>query len=119
MALTLKAGTASVVVDLLELLSELPSTPDVVREQARDHVALIEEHRPARQRHLEAGARAPGEPVELESVDVTAIAGLLDLLAGLPSTPPAVIDDAESYAARLWEAVNAEDEPPASDGRMG
>lgn len=110
MAVTLKAGTASVVVDLLALLSDLPSTPDVVRDEARDHVALIEEHTPVRQRHLQAGARAPGEPVELEPLAVTAIAGLLDLLAGLPSTPPAVVEDARSYAERLWEAVQS-DEP--------
>lgn len=107
MALTLDAGTATVVVDLLELLSELPSTPDVVRLEARDHVALIEEHTPARRSHRQPGARAPGGPVELEPVAVTAIAGLLDLLAGLPSTPPSVVDGAQEQADRLWDAVNA------------
>ncbi len=114
MGVTLEAGAASVVVDLLALLSDLPSTPDIVREEARDHVALIEERTPARHRHFEAGARSPGMPVELEPVQVTAIAGLLDLLAGLPSTPPAVIDDARSHAERLWNAL---DDPAASPPR--
>lgn len=107
--LTVSAGTAKVVVELLELLSDLPSTPQIVRHEAREHAASLEERMPVRPRQTAPGARDPGGPVELEPVAVTAIAGMLDLLAGLPSTPPAVSDEARSHAEAFWDAVNAAD----------
>jgi hypothetical protein len=39
----------------------------------------------------------------------TGIAGLLELLSGMPSTPPGVADDALAQADALWALIAAED----------
>lgn len=115
---TVEAGEAMAVVLLLELLSALPSTPEAVADEARVHMADIEERLPAFARQQGPGARQRGGVVELEPPRATAIAGLLELLAELPSTPPAVVDEARSHAERMWFDLSVEvDEPGAGRGR--
>lgn len=105
--LTMEAGTASVVAQLLEFLAGLPSTPAFVAEEARQHASSLEEALPSQRRQSGPGMRYPTGVVELEQPSATAIAGLLDLLAGLPSTPPAVTDEARAHAERIWDALSA------------
>jgi hypothetical protein len=104
--LTMEAGTASVVAQLLEFLAELPSTPGFVAQEAREHASSLEEALPVQRRQAQAGARHRSGVVRLEQAPATAIAGLLDLLAGLPSTPPVVTDEARAHAERIWQALS-------------
>lgn len=106
MTLTLEAGTANVVAQLLELLAELPSTPEFIANEAHQHVGNLEEALPTPRRQHDPGARHLGGTVTLEEVPATAIAGLLELLAELPSTPPAVTGEARTYAETLWAALD-------------
>jgi len=109
---TMEAGTASVVAQLLEFLAGLPSTPDFVRDEAREHASALEEALPSRRRMAHPGQRSISGVVELEDAAATAVAGLLDLLAGLPSTPPAIIDEARSHAERIWDGMGRDDSDP-------
>lgn len=102
MSLTLSAGTASVLAQLLEFLAGLPSTPDMIRSEARERAGTLEEALPPTRPQPQAGARQRGGVVVLDYVPATAIAGLLELLAELPSTPPTVADEARAHAERLW-----------------
>ncbi|MPZ88651.1 MAG: hypothetical protein GEU81_11380 [Nitriliruptorales bacterium] len=106
MTLTLEAGTANVVAQLLELLAELPSTPEFVANEAHEHLGTLEEALPPPRRQHDPGARRLGGTVILGEVPATAIAGLLELLAELPSTPPAVSGEARAHAERLWAALD-------------
>lgn len=101
---TLSPGSAREVANLLAMLAELPSTPEPVAEEASKRAADLEEALPVPHR-----GRALEAP-EIEVVEATALAGLLELLAGLPSTPEPVGDDARRYAAEIWETL-----PPAED----
>lgn len=105
MSLKLEATTASVVVQLLEFLGELPSTPPTVAAEAHERAADLEELLPPLPRQQGPGARVHRGSVELDVVSGTAIAGLLELLAGLPSTPPSVIEDARAHSEALWERL--------------
>lgn len=102
MSVTLNAGTANVLAQLLEFLAGLPSTPDIIRSEARERAETLEVAMPPRSPQPQAGARRHGGVVVLEQVPATAIAGLLELLAELPTTPPAVADEARAHAERLW-----------------
>lgn len=106
--LTMEAGTASVVAQLLEFLAGLPSTPGFVASEARQHASELEEALPSRRRQSQPGARSISGVVELGASSATAIAGLLDLLAGLPSTPPAVKDEARAHAERIWDGLDVD-----------
>lgn len=110
MSLTLEATTASVVVQLLEFLGELPSTPATVAAEAHERAADLEEMLPPLPRQQGPGARLHRGTVELDLVPATAIAGLLELLSGLPSTPPAVIEDARALSEALWARLPASEE---------
>jgi hypothetical protein len=104
--LTLTAATANVVAQLLEFLSGLPSTPDIIAAEAHEHAAHLEEALPPPRRHPRPGARSLEGVVVLEQVPATAIAGMLELLAELPSTPPAVADEARAHAERFWNRLS-------------
>jgi hypothetical protein len=104
-SLTLTAGTASVLAQLLDFLAELPSTPDLIRSEARERAGSIEEALPPARPQPHAGARQRGGVVVLERVPATAIAGLLELLAELPSTPPSVAEEARAHSERLWDEL--------------
>jgi hypothetical protein len=105
-SLRLNARTASVLAQLLEFLAGLPSTPDIIRSEARERAEILEEALPPTRPQPHAGARQRGGIVVLEQVPATAIAGLLELLAELPSTPPAVADEARAHSERLWEELS-------------
>lgn len=102
--ITLSPGSAREIANLLATSADLPSTPDVIAEEARKHAADLEELLPVPHR-----GRA-GDVPEVEVVPATAIAGLLDLLAELPSTPEPVADDARRHAAEIWRTLPAADD---------
>lgn len=101
---SISPGSAREVANLLAMLAELPSTPEPVADEARQRAADLEEALPVPHR-----GRALEAP-EIDVLEATAIAGLLELLAELPSTPEPVGDDARQYAAEIWETL-----PPAED----
>lgn len=102
--IALSPGSAREIANLLAMLADLPSTPEPVAEEARERAAHLEERLPVPTRGR------PAEAPSLEVVPATAIAGLLELLAEMPSTPEPVADDARRHAADLWETL-----PPADD----
>ncbi len=106
MSLTLNAGTVSVLAQLLDFLAGLPSTPDIIRSEARERAGTLEEALPRTRPQPHAGARQRSGVVVLDQVPATAIAGLLELLAELPSTPPSVADEARAHSERLWEELS-------------
>lgn len=111
---TLSPGSAREVANLLAMLAELPSTPESIADEASQRAAELEEILPVPHR-----GRAMEAP-KLEVVAATAIAGLLELLAGIPSTPEPVGDDARRYAAEIWETLPpAEDDEYLPDRRRG
>ncbi|HWB73009.1 MAG TPA: hypothetical protein VG452_12415 [Egibacteraceae bacterium] len=107
MAITLDVGTATVVTQLLGLLADQPSPPAMVAKEARQHMGSLEELLPPPSRHQHAGERMRLGTVTIETVPATGVAGLLELLGELPSTPPAVAEDARHHAEALWEALTA------------
>lgn len=102
--IALGPGPAREIANLLAVLADLPSTPEPIADEARRAAAELEEHLPVPHR-----GRA-GDVPEIAVVPATVIAGLLDLLGELPSTPPPVAQDARRHAAEIWEAL-----PPADD----
>lgn len=100
----LSPGSAREVANLLAMLADLPSTPDHVAGEARQRAAELEEFLPVPHR---------GRAIEAARIDVvpaTAIAGLLDLLGELPSTPEPVAEDARRHADEIWDALPAADD---------
>lgn len=102
--IALSPGSAREIANLLAMFADLPSTPEAVAAESRTRAADLEECLPIPHR-----GRATESP-EVDVVAATAIAGLLELLAELPSTPEPVADDARRHAAEVWEAL-----PPADD----
>ncbi|CAN5226996.1 hypothetical protein BH20ACT8_BH20ACT8_09190 [soil metagenome] len=101
----LEANQARTVADLLELLAQVPSTPEGVAEEAHDRAGHLNERLPAQPRHAGAGARSAVGVVRIERDLATSVAGLLDLLGGLPSTSPGVADEASDHAQWIWEQL--------------
>lgn len=91
--------------ELLELLAELPSTPTLVAEEARYRAAELSWTLPDPHVRHEPGERLPMSPVGVDVLAATGMAGLLDLLAGMPSTPPALADEAMDQADLLWTVL--------------
>ncbi|MEX0659321.1 MAG: hypothetical protein WD080_09335 [Egibacteraceae bacterium] len=102
--IALSPGSAREIANLLAMFADLPSTPEPVAEEARRRAADLEECLPVPHRGRTA------ESPEIEVVAATAIAGLLDLLGELPSTPEPVADDARRHAADMWAALPAADD---------
>lgn len=98
----LEANSARGIVRLLELLAEVPSTPAPVAEEAFERAGTLSERLPEQPRQPEAGGRPLQGVVILERPTATAIAGLLDLLGGLPSTSPAMASEATEHGELLW-----------------
>lgn len=107
-SVTLDANQVRTVIRLLEVLAQVPSTPEPIAAEAYQHAGRLLDHIPHQPRH-DAGSRQSVGAVELVRELVIAVAGLLDLLSEMPSTPPGVSDDAEAQAARLWELVDRAD----------
>lgn len=102
--ITLSPGSAREIANLLSMLADLPSTPEQIADEARQAAADLEERLPVPHR---------GRATETPSIDVvpaTAIAGLLDLLGALPSTPEPVADDARRHAEEIWGTLPAADD---------
>jgi hypothetical protein len=104
----LGGAEAARLADLLERLAELPSTPGLVAEEARYRAAEVSWALPEHTFRPGPGQRGAGAPVLLDELAATGIAGLLELLSGMPSTPPGVADDALAQADALWALIAAE-----------
>lgn len=100
--ITLEGGAALRVCELLDLLAELSSTPQMIAGEARSRARGLVGLMPVPAHQREAGERPPVDPVTMDRLSATGIAGLLELAAGLPSTPPDVADDAMDWADLVW-----------------
>lgn len=103
---TVGGPEAARLTELLETLAELPSTPSLVGEEARYRASELSWVIPPPHGHRESGTRPPTGPIVLDRLAVTGIAGLLDLLSGMPSTPPGVADEALAQADVLWRLLD-------------
>lgn len=92
-------GDASNIARMLDLLAELPSTPREIAAEAAGRASGVHELMPGRHRLAAAPA------VQLGRHEAVAVAGLLDLLAEMPSTPPFVAEDARRLAAQTWRRL--------------
>lgn len=102
---TLGGGEALRITELLELLAELPSTPGLVAEEARYRAAELSMALPDPVPQREPGLRQPPGPLSLEPMALTGLAALLDLLSGMPSTPPEVAQEAQVHADTVWRLL--------------
>ncbi|MGI8575378.1 MAG: hypothetical protein ACR2MA_08560 [Egibacteraceae bacterium] len=93
-------GDAANIARMLDLLAELPSTPREIAHEAAARAGAVHELMPGRHRLAAAPA------VEFARNDAVAVAGLLDLLAEMPSTPPFVAEDARRLAAQTWRRLD-------------
>lgn len=99
----LDASAVRAVSDLLELLSELPSTPTPVAEVTRERAGELAGMLPA------GGAGAhPQGAVEVDARTLVSAAALLRLLGQMESTPPVVAEDAREWSDDLWERMARE-----------
>lgn len=97
------ASAARAVADLLELLSELPSTPDIVAEVTRERAGEVAAQLPP------GGAGThPHGVIELGATGLVSAAALLQLLGQMESTPPVVAEDARSWSMDLWARLDRE-----------
>jgi hypothetical protein len=105
------AASLSSIVTLLMVLAETPSTPQPMAEEARRRLVELQDQIPVQPHQWEAGARGHGiAAVQIEGTLATAAASLLDLLSGMPSTPPTVAEEAGRHAATLWSLSEEADE---------
>lgn len=111
-AVTLEGGAARIVVGLLELLADLPSTPREIRDEARERAFELGAAMPSPPKRPAAGGRLPMASVTIDVVAATGVAGLLELLAEMPSTPPDVATDARHHAQSVWAVAS----PPSEGG---
>lgn len=98
----LEGGEARVLAELLVGLGELPSTPPPIAEEARMRAQELGGAMEPQSAHRQPGSRDPLSSVPLPRAQWVRIAGLLDLLAGLPSTPPDIAAEASERAERVW-----------------
>lgn len=97
---------ATQVADLLSLLAEAPSTPGALRAEVEERAEEIGFAIPALPHQWQPGQRRTPDPAELDTTTATAVAGMLELLAELPSTPPHVADEARQHAESIWELIS-------------
>jgi hypothetical protein len=115
---TLDAASLSSIVQLLLVLAETPSTPRPIADEAHELLVQLQEAIPPQPHHWEPGARGYGAgAVEVEEHLATAAAGLLELLSGMPSTPPSVAEEAGRHGAALWELAESADEGATASSR--
>lgn len=105
--ISLEGAAAQRVSAILDFLAESPSTPELIAAESRSRARRLVGAMPVPAHHREPGARPPAEPVVLDRLSMTGVAGLLELAAGMPSTPPEVADDALEWADALWELLSA------------
>lgn len=98
----LDGGEAVRVAEMLDILAELPSTPELIAGEARYRARALAGMLAVPAHHRAPGERPLPDPVALDRVSATGIAGLLELAAGMPSTPPDLADDALDQADRVW-----------------
>jgi hypothetical protein len=104
----LDGRTATLVADLLTLLAETPSTPGQLRDEVEERAEELGMAIPVLPHQWSAGQRRAPDPAHLDLVTATGIAGMLELLAELPSTPPDIADDARGHAQTIWALIDAE-----------
>jgi hypothetical protein len=104
----LDGRTATLVADLLTLLAETPSTPGQLRDEVEERAEELGLAIPHIPHQWAAGQRRAPDAAQLDLVTATGIAGMLELLAELPSTPPDIADDARSHAETIWALINEE-----------
>lgn len=102
---TLGWPTAARITELLQMLAELPSTPSLVAEEARYRASELSWALPEHATHLGRGERQPTGPVVLGELVSTGLAALLDLLSGMPSTPPDIAAEAQEQADAIWGLI--------------
>lgn len=107
-SVSLDGRLATVVVDLLSMMAEAPSTPGGLREEVEERAEELGFAIPALPHQWQPGQRRAPEPTEVDTVTATGIAGMLELLAELPSTPPHVADEARQHAETIWGLINAD-----------
>jgi hypothetical protein len=95
--LRLAASTAVAVADALELAAELPTTPERVAAEAHATASELSQAIAAAGRHA--------SHVDIAACCAVSAAGLLALLGGMPSTPPAVASDATAWSSALWDQL--------------
>jgi hypothetical protein len=102
MSVALAVGTARRATELLQLLTELPSTPLMVADDVQQLIAAIEEQLPA-PHHSQPWDRdhPPTSTILLDLASAEAVVELLELFAAMPSTPPALAADARQQAAAI------------------
>lgn len=104
---TLGWPAAARVMELLQMLAELPSTPSLVAEEARYRASELSWALPEPTAHLGRGERHATGPVVLGELVSTGLAALLDLLSGMPSTPPDIAAEAQEQADTIWGLIAA------------
>jgi len=87
------------------MLAELPSTPSLVAEEARYRASELSWALPEPTAHLGRGERHATGPVVLGELVSTGLAALLDLLSGMPSTPPDIATEAQEQADAIWGLI--------------
>jgi hypothetical protein len=100
--ISLAGTTAVAVADVLDLAAELPTTPAPVAAEAAATARELSGQ-------IASAGRHPTH-VEVASCCVVLAAGMLALIGGMPSTPPAVAADAEAWSSELWDTLT-DDEP--------
>lgn len=102
--------TAATAARLLTMFAELPSTPPEIAERAACEARQLSLGIPFPSHSVTPGTHRHGvapTSVPLERGAVTSSAGLLGLLAAMPSTPPDLRAEAEEAAETLWDALDA------------
>lgn len=106
---SLDGRLATQVADLLSLLADAPSTPGALRDEVEVRAEEIGFAIPALPHQWQPGQRRTPDPAELDTSTATGIAGMLELLAELPSTPPHVADEARQHAEVIWGLLGTGD----------
>jgi hypothetical protein len=113
-AVAVEMSAVRAVMDLLDLLSDVPSTPQTLAGVSAELTASLSRRLPPG-----AGLASHGRgTVDVPARSLAAVAGLLVRFGELGSTPPVVADDARSWAAQLWERLEIA-EPPAGHRKTG
>ena len=95
----LSAMSGRLVVGLLELLAELPSTADLVADGAKLQVGRLVERLPSSRRRTERDhEQVAAGMLALDVETATEVVELLELFAEMPSTPPVIAADARTQA---------------------
>jgi hypothetical protein len=101
----LDGRTATMVADLLTMLADAPSTPGQLRPEVEERAEELGVAIPVLPHQWSPGQRRTPDPAHLDVVTATGIAGMLELLAELPSTPPNIVDEAREHAESIWALV--------------